>query len=123
MDDMDLERRFAADQSEAAFGLLVARHLDLVYFAALRQVRDPHLPEDVTQATFILLAKKAATLKKKTILSGWLYRTAHFAARDAIRTEIRRRKREQKAVDMESLNGSETRDWERIVTRQRAAWV
>jgi RNA polymerase sigma factor (sigma-70 family) len=96
-DDMDLVRAYALRQSEQAFATLVARHVNLVHSAALRQVRDPHLAGEVTQTVFILLARKAAALSPKTILSGWLYRTAQFVAGAARKREIRRQRYEQEA--------------------------
>jgi len=96
-DDMALVREYAASQSERAFETLVSRHINLVYSAALRQVRDPHLAEEISQAVFVILARKAGSLGSRTILSGWLYRTARFAAADALKTRRRRQRREQEA--------------------------
>ena len=96
-DDMALVREYATSQSERAFETLVARYINLVYSAALRQARDAHLAQEITQAVFIILARKAGSLSPKTILSGWLYRAARFAAADALKIQRRRQLREQEA--------------------------
>jgi uncharacterized protein (TIGR03435 family) len=96
-DDMALVREYTASQSETAFETLVSCHVNLVYSAALRQVRDPHLAEEISQAVFVILARKAGSLGSQTILSGWLYRAARFAAADALKTRRRRQRREQEA--------------------------
>ncbi len=96
-DDMELVRSYAMHRSEHAFETLVTRHLGLVYSAALRQVGDAHLAEEITQAVFIILARKAASLNSKTILPGWLYRTTRFTAANVLRTEANRQRREQEA--------------------------
>ena len=95
--DMELLREYARHSSEEAFAVLVVRHIGLVYSSALRQVRDPLLAEELTQAVFIILARKAASIHEKTILPGWLYRTTRFTAANLLRTESNRQRREQEA--------------------------
>ena len=97
MDDMALLREYAARNSEAAFETLVSRRVGFVYSAALRQVRDPHLAEEITQVVFIILAQKAGRISDKTILAGWLFKTTRFAALAQMRADAKRRQREQEA--------------------------
>lgn len=97
MDDRLLLREYAASNSEAAFEALVARYVRLVYSAALRQMRDPDLAQDVTQAVFIILARKAGRMSNETILSGWLFKTTRFVALAQTRAAARRRQYEQES--------------------------
>jgi RNA polymerase sigma factor (sigma-70 family) len=107
-DDMALVQAYAAGQSEAAFATIVERHVGLVHSAALRQLHDVHLAQDVTQAVFLLLARKAGSLAPDTVLSGWLYRTTLFACADVRRRESRRQQREQESLMEASLETSDT---------------
>jgi uncharacterized protein (TIGR03435 family) len=116
-DDMTLVREYAAHNSGEAFGTLVSRHVNLVHASALRQVRDPHLAEEVTQAVFIILARKARTLGPGTILPGWLCRTARYVSANALTIQRRRQHREQEAYMQSVLNEPEPEAdtiWQRI---------
>src|SRR5215469_11657724 len=112
-DDMRLVRDYADGQSAQAFETLVARYANLVYSAALRQVRDPGLAEEVTQAVFIILAQKAGRFGPGTILSGWLYRTAGYVSGSVLKRERRRQFREQEAY-MESTLNQPDHAWKQI---------
>ncbi len=115
-DDMALLQDYARRNSEEAFATLVSRHINLVYSVALRQVRDAHLAEEITQAVFIILARKAGSLNSKTILSGWLCRTARYASANALTIQRRRQRREQEAYMQSALNEpeSESDAWKHI---------
>ena len=111
--DQQLLRDYAERQSEEAFAELVRRHVDLVFSAALRMVCDTHLAQDVTQGVFVALAQNAGQLANHSVLSGWLHRTARNLAANTVRSETRRRTREQEAAAMNQLNETEA-DWETI---------
>src|SRR3954471_18129340 len=98
--DLQLLRRYAETRADDAFAELVRRHVDWVYSAARRMVRDPHLAEDVTQAAFILLARKAAKLSAndRTEVAPWLFTATRWTAAAALRAEARRRRREGQAA-------------------------
>jgi RNA polymerase sigma factor (sigma-70 family) len=110
-----LLRDYVEGRSETAFADLVRRHVDFVYSAALRILRDPHLAEDVTQSVFVALAKNARQLTNHPVLSGWLHRTVQNLAANAIRSEVRRRAREQEAATMnQSLSTEPDTAWREI---------
>ena len=112
--DMELLREYARHNSEEAFAMLVSRHVNLVYSVALRQAHDPHLAEEITQAVFIILARKAETLGQKTILPGWLCRTARYTSANALTIQRRRQRREQEAYMQSILNEPEPEAWRQI---------
>ncbi len=95
--DMDLVRDYVRLNSEAAFAELVQRHITLVYSVALRHVGISAQAEEITQAVFVILARKATRLRVETILEGWLYETTRLTALSFLRSERRRQIREQEA--------------------------
>ncbi len=99
--DQQLLRKASTGDSRA-IGEIVSRYVDFVYAAALRQVRDPHLAEDVAQAVFVILWMKARNLPVRTVLHAWLFHTTRYAAANAIRTRERRARHEQRAAQMRS---------------------
>ncbi len=119
LDDIALLREYAAHNSEAAFTTLVSRRIGFVYSAALRQVRDPHLAEEVTQAVFIILAQKAGRISHETILTGWLFKTTRFAALAQTRAAVKQSVRTTtagKEFHMQTESPSATSDpsWEQM---------
>lgn len=116
-DDNQLLRDFTEHQSDAAFAALVTRYVNLVYSVASRQTSHPDAAEEITQAVFIILARKANALGPKTVLSGWLYQTARLTAANFRRSQIRRQQREQEAYMQSVLNESNPdadETWRRI---------
>ena len=114
LDDHELLAEFARNESEAAFAALAARYVNLVYSAALRFTGNAHHAEEITQAVFIILARKAGGLRRGTVLSGWLYQTARLTAANFVKGEIRRQRREQEAYMQSTLNEPDAAAWEQI---------
>lgn len=114
--DQELLRQYAASQSEEAFAGLTRRHVDWVYSAALRQTGNHALAQDVTQVVFIILARKAASLSRQTVLSGWLFRAVRYAVLDAHKLEKRRQLREHEAAQMEQTHPDHEEEvaWEQM---------
>jgi RNA polymerase sigma factor (sigma-70 family) len=118
--DLDLLRQFTRDHSQDAFNELVNRHVNLVFSAALRQVRSPQLAEEIAQSVFADLARVAATpsspfgnASTSTSLAPWLYAVTRRTAIDVVRKESRRQLREQIAVEMNNMNAA-ANDWTQI---------
>lgn len=93
--DWQLLHEYVKEGSQEAFATLVERHVNFVYSTCLREVRDAVLAEDTTQAVFLILARKAPQLRPQGAFSGWLYQTARFASRNALKQERNRQRHEQ----------------------------
>jgi RNA polymerase sigma factor (sigma-70 family) len=96
MTDGELLQRYLAGDRRA-LEELVRRHVDFVYAAARRQTGDPHQADDVTQAVFMLLARKAASVRPEH-LSGWLFSVTRYAVANATRLAARRTYHESRAA-------------------------
>ena len=104
--DMALVREYVRVNSEAAFAELVDRHISLVYSAAFRHAGQAAHAQEITQAVFIILARKAAGLRPDTVLAGWLCETTRLTALSFMRGEHRRQRREQEAYMQSTLRES-----------------
>ncbi|MGA2229329.1 MAG: sigma-70 family RNA polymerase sigma factor [Tepidisphaeraceae bacterium] len=104
--------------SDSAFADLVRRHLGWVYGVARRRLHDAHLAEDVAQAVFVLLDRKAPQFPADAAMICWLHKTAWYATESAARNERRRQRRETQAAELqlkarESADSDEP-DWEHL---------
>jgi len=97
-EDGRLLRQYREQGSQAAFARLAARHLGLVYATCLRETGDAAQAEDAAQVVFLLLARRPPALRPEQSLSGWLFQTARFAAKNTRRREARRRAWEERAM-------------------------
>jgi RNA polymerase sigma factor (sigma-70 family) len=101
--EMDLLHDYCRLGSEEAFTAVVQKHVNLVYSVALRHVGVAAQAEEITQAVFVILARKAAGLRPDTILEAWLYETTRLTSLSFSRSERRRQLREQEAYMLSKL--------------------
>src|ERR1019366_8395140 len=113
--DMELLQKYHQQGSEESFAELARRHISLVYSAALRPVGIAAQAEEITQAVFIILARRAASLRPDTVLDAWLYETTRLTALSFLRGERRRQLREQEAYMQSTLRESnEVAAWNQL---------
>lgn len=114
MDDAELLTQFVEERCEDAFRTLAERHSDMVYATCLRGLGDAQMAEDASQAAFIILARKAGSIRDKKALPGWLFRTATSVVSHMRRGEARRKRREAEVAAM----AQETH----VSAREEAQW-
>jgi RNA polymerase sigma factor (sigma-70 family) len=96
--DRQLLERFVRSGDEAAFAAILDRHGPMVLGLCRRLLSDVHLADDVLQATFLVLARKAGSIRQRDNLAGWLYGVAQRLARQARLAEATRTRRERRAA-------------------------
>jgi RNA polymerase sigma factor (sigma-70 family) len=97
--DGQLLESFVRRREGAALEALVRRHSPMVWGVCLRILRNHHDAEDAFQATFLVLVRKAATVKPREMVGNWLYGVAHQTALKARATRAKRQTRERQMVD------------------------
>src|SRR5262245_8955110 len=102
LNDFELLRAFVRQGDQAAFADLVRRHINLVFGTALRKLEDEEASQEVTQDVFLALAEKAWRFAPDDSIPAWLYKTTLLECKSWLRGELRRRRREQTAVGLET---------------------
>ena len=107
LSDRQLLERFAAARDEAAFAALVARHGPMVLGVCRQLLGDHQHAEDAFQAVFLVLARRARSIREPELLGNWLYGVALRTARTA-RTRLARRRRNEEEGALQQAGGPST---------------
>lgn len=110
MAEGQLLERFSSRRDEVALEVLVARHGPMVLGVCRRILSDPHDVEDAFQATFLVLVRKAGSLRRRDLLGNWLHGVAHRVAVRARANAVRRRTRERSGAEA-AVESSPEGDW------------
>ncbi len=97
LSDRELVERFVGSHDESAFTVLIERHGPMVLGVCRRALPNRHDAEDACQATFLVLARKAGSLRKRASLGSWLHGVAGRVAASLRRNAARRKSRERRA--------------------------
>lgn len=104
MIERDAVRRYVEKNSDEAFGEIMDRYMNQIYWTCWRDLQNAQMAEDATQTVFILFAGKARSLKAGVCISGWLFNTARFVCRNMTRRDARRHRSEEEAARMMELS-------------------
>jgi RNA polymerase sigma factor (sigma-70 family) len=118
--DGQLLARFLDDRAEAAFAALVKRHGPMVLGVCRRVLGHAHDAEDAFQATFLVLARKAASVVKREAVASFLYGVAYRTALRARAQAARRRATERQVGEMPhpAVEPPESQDWRPVLDRE-----
>ncbi len=122
--DGELLGAFISHRDEAAFEALVRRHGPMVLSVCRRVLGEVHDAEDAFQATFLVLARKAASIRHRQTVSSWLHGVAHRTALHANRSRSRRQSREKQVIDMPHptvASAESLADWQPLLDRELSA--
>jgi RNA polymerase sigma factor (sigma-70 family) len=112
--DAELLRQFVYQHEEAAFEMLLRRHGPMVLRVARRVLGSESDAEDVFQATFLLLARRAAAIRKRESVASWLHSVAHRLALSARGKRARRQERERRAAEARAIEASPKSAWSEL---------
>jgi len=107
LNDAQLLNRFIEHSDEPSFATIVRRHGSMVMGVCRRLIQNPHDAEDAFQATFLVLARKAASIAKRELLANWLYGVAFKTALKARAINMRRRTKEKQLAALPDLAAGE----------------
>jgi RNA polymerase sigma factor (sigma-70 family) len=113
--DRQLLERFIQSGDEAAFALLLDRHGPMLLGLCRRLLKDTHLADDVVQATFLVLVRKAGSIRRRDSLADWLYGVAVRLARQVRLSEAARSRREQQAAKQHGEASASDPGWEELL--------
>jgi RNA polymerase sigma factor (sigma-70 family) len=112
--DGELLERSLAGGEEAAFAVLVQRHGPMVLEVCRRVLGDRHAAEDAFQATFLVLVRRSATIRRRAALGSWLFGVAQRVALKQRAREAARRGRERRAAKTPRAETPDERTWQEL---------
>ncbi len=112
--DRELLRRFTVERDEAAFATLVKRHGSMVLQVGMRVLQNRHDAEDIFQATFLVLTRKAASLRWHESVGNWLYQAAYRIARKMKVSASRRVLKESRAAERPVIEDQDNLSWREV---------
>src|SRR5437764_2768188 len=110
--DGQLLDSFVRCRDRVALEALVRRHGPMVWGVCRRVLRNHHDAEDAFQATFLVLVRKAASIRARELVANWLYGVAHQTALKARATAAKRKGRERQVTEMPEPAAAEQDLWQ-----------